>query len=342
MNLNENIVSFGANILKIISRILPLRLWLWLCRNILGLIARFRKRELDICIAQMRYANERGSGDAPFVEKNDYREMSIRVFRHLGECIGELFVIDRLFKEVAGPALAPKPPLDELPTAFEHFSSDGWLPVRDLINQGKGAVVLSGHIGCIELLAAYYTRCGVPLTVAGRLPNSSGFAGWLEKLRESYGVETMWREDPGSSRKLRNALKEGRFIAALIDQDTKLESGYAPFFGMDAAHPISPIQMAVKFKLPVFSSFIVRDGPNHHHMHTEQIHYEPKDPKAKQKILDIFSERLEQMVRQYPEQWVWWHKRWRRRPEINYEEHPEKLQGSAAYVEWVDAQRKTL
>lgn len=324
------------------AAVLPSKVWLCFCRNSLGLLARFRKREMDICIAQLRYANESSSTGEPFLDDTNYRDLSIRVFRHLGESIGELFIIDRLLKEVPSPSMAPKPPLGDKITQFQHFSSEGWNHFRERINNGDGAVVLSGHLGCIELLAAYYARCGVPLTVAGRLPNFTGFAGWLERLRKAYGVETMWREDRASSRKLRHALKEGRFIASLIDQDTKLESAFAPFFGMDASHPNTPIRMAVKFKLPVYSSFIVRDAPMHHHMTTEPIPYDYDDPNAEKLILETFSIRLEKMIRKYPEQWIWWHKRWRRRPEINYVEHPEKLLGSTDYVNWVDEQRELL
>ena len=54
------------------------------------------------------------------------------------------------------------------------------------------------------------------------------------------------------------------------------------------------------------------------------------------KVLEVFSARLESLVRQYPEQWYWWHRRWRRRPGIDYQSTPELLRSTAEYITWLE------
>ena len=52
-------------------------------------------------------------------------------------------------------------------------------------------------------------------------------------------------------------------------------------------------------------------------------------------IIEEYSKTLENLIIKYPDQWVWWHRRWRRRPEIDYKQYPELLPSSIEYVRWI-------
>ena len=97
----------------------------------------------------------------------------------------------------------------------------------------------------------------------------------------------------------------------LIDQDTKVEGVFVEFFGRPAWTPVGAAELALRFDAAVLPTFIERraDGS-----HRAVIHPElplPTDPTA---ATALMSAAIEAQIRAHPEQWVWLHRRWRRRP----------------------------
>ena len=338
---------------RTILGVFPLRPWLALCDRVGRFTGRRFSRETNIALAQIGYVTAylraRKQPEISALRPGHSLPLSIpvthvplaecepapllgEVFGHIGRAFGEAMAIERFIKPINKQ---PGSPLIERGQQLAHVTSTGQERVYEILDQGKALVALSGHIGCFELLAAYHVRVGVPLSVVGRVPNVGILEKVVRAVRGSYGVDVLWRDDPTSARRFMQAVKEGRVIAALIDQDTSLESAYSSYFGIDAAIPIGVLRLALRYKLPVFSSFIVRTGYLDHHVITEEIPYDPADPDAIPKILDVFSSRLEELVCRYPDQWLWWHRRWRRRPGVDYNANPETLPSSANYVEWM-------
>ncbi len=58
-------------------------------------------------------------------------------------------------------------------------------------------------------------------------------------------------------------------------------------------------------------------------------------------ILSSYGTFLETYIKKDPTQWVWWHRRWRRRPDINYNENPELLRSTREYLEWLCTQKNS-
>jgi KDO2-lipid IV(A) lauroyltransferase len=244
--------------------------------------------------------------------------------------IGELFILKRLLQRGADSRAR-----DGLPD-FPHIDSTGAAIVRRYLDARSPIVALSGHLGNFELLAAYYAACGAGISVVGRSANYAPLNALIDELRRSYGVENIERANASSVSALRRALSEKRTLAVLIDQDTDLQSGFSPFFTLEAATPTAPIRLAIRQRLPILSTFIVRTGPLKHLIVTEEIEYNPDSPDAIQHILDTYSERLEALLSLFPEQWPWWHRRWRRRPGVDYRK--ESPRTTKKYIEWIQAQ----
>ncbi|MCB0325157.1 MAG: lysophospholipid acyltransferase family protein, partial [Bdellovibrionales bacterium] len=285
--------------------------------------------------AQLAFAFPRGLGERGRTAPDEPWQEAVldAMFAHFGQCFVEALLIDRLVEQDLS---APAEALQQLPT-LKHVSSSGEEVVYRILDSGRGGLALSGHLGSIDLLAAYHIRCGVPLSVVGRVPNYPWLAALLEEIRTGYGAKTIWREDPRAGRTLVRSLKNGEFVAALIDQDTKLESAFAPFFGLPAASPVALLQLAIRTKVPIVSSFIYRTAPEQHFVVTEELLYDDNDPDAAEKILAEFNLRLERLLERYPEQWPWWHRRWRRRPGVDYEQHPDRLPSRTEYLRWLEA-----
>ncbi|HMO16831.1 MAG TPA: lysophospholipid acyltransferase family protein [Oligoflexia bacterium] len=199
----------------------------------------------------------------------------------------------------------------------------------------QGAVCLGAHLGNFELMAASFAKQGYPLTVIARKANNLILQEVIEKVRRDYGVEMLWREDSATSKHLIGAIKNNRFICALIDQDIALENAFAPFFGMPASHPVAPIKIAVRFKKPVYTFFTRRVCLGFHKVFINRIQWEDVLENPEIFILTEYSRLLEEFIRSYPDQWVWWHRRWRRQEGVDYEKYPDKLPTTKNYVSWI-------
>jgi KDO2-lipid IV(A) lauroyltransferase len=185
------------------------------------------------------------------------------------------------------------------------------------------------------LLAAFLAASGLPCSVIGRSPNYPALEKAIRKFRKEYGVDVIWSETAEAPRQIVSALREGRVVCALIDQDTKWKSEFSPFFGVEAASPIGAVSLALRTNVPIFSAFICRTGPLTHHARIQPLEYFGKDRAARKEILRTFNSRLEEMIVRDPSQYLWWHRRWRRRPGTDYGLNPELLPSTADYLAWL-------
>lgn len=209
--------------------------------------------------------------------------------------------------------------------------------VRNVVDSGVGCVALAGHIGNFELLAAMFANLGPKLTIVARSPQYTSLHRLLDQIRMSYGLNLLWREDSSVAKKILVALKSGHIVALLIDQDTKLPSVFSEFFGLDAATPIGPIKLAIKARVPLFTSFICRTSWNTHEIiiNSITVDYSSDSEQTEREIIAMYNRRLEDIIKHHPCQWLWWHRRWRRRPDIDYHKMPEVLLNKSDYVAWL-------
>lgn len=95
----------------------------------------------------------------------------------------------------------------------------------------------------------------------------------------------------------------------LIDQDTKVDGVWVPFFGRPAFTPAGAAKIALRSNAAVIPTFIER-LPDGRHLAVFQAPLDlPDDPNA---ATALMTARIEEQVRRRPEQWVWMHRRWRR------------------------------
>lgn len=172
-------------------------------------------------------------------------------------------------------------------------------------------LILTGHCGNWELLAALLSAHGLPLSVVAREIDEPGLQTMLLDLRARFGSRTIVRGTPGAARALLATLRGGGALGMLIDQDTKVEGVFVPFFGRLAWTPVGAAELATRFGAVVLPTFIERepDGRHRGRIHPEMAL--PADPTA---ATAKMTAAIEAQIRARPEQWVWLHRRWRRRP----------------------------
>lgn len=225
-----------------------------------------------------------------FLPEESTRRITPRVFANAGRTLLESINVRPFLKRSHG-----------------RITCDSWSAVQRWVVDSRPVVCLTAHTGNWDLLAAWVIAQGIPLTTIGREARKRSAQVVLRALREGYGIETIWRSDRSGLKRLIACLKERRVLAALIDQDTRVESICVPFFGAPAKTPVSLIDLGRKMNARFVTAFIFRTGWLRFSVFIEEI----PDSSTSAQILTIYNERLETLIRRFPDQWVWFHKRWR-------------------------------
>lgn len=192
--------------------------------------------------------------------------------------------------------------------------------VRRAMARGKGLVFVASHIGNWELLAQRLSRVAQPNAVVAKRNADPWLNGAIERLRAEGGLETLWREDPSTGRKLLRLFKRGGGLGILIDQDTKVQGVFVPFFGQLAYTPRAAAELALRFGAAALVVTSHRRGPrpgDGHELEVTELAYDPApgDPEAEVVRLTAAAVALhESAIRRHPAEWVWMHRRWKTRP----------------------------
>ena len=133
----------------------------------------------------------------------------------------------------------------------------------------------------------------------------------LAGLRERFGTPTIARGSEGAARQLLATLRGGGALGMLIDQDTKVDGVWVPFFGRPAFTPVGAAKIALRQKR--------RRHPHLHRAPRDGSHlatfHPPLDlPDDPTEATALMTAKIEEQIRRRPEQWVWMHRRWRRQP----------------------------
>jgi KDO2-lipid IV(A) lauroyltransferase len=192
-----------------------------------------------------------------------------------------------------------------------HIEVQGWENVEAARTTRRPILILTGHCGNWELIAVVLRHGGLPPAAIARPADDPRIQDLIVKIRSRLGTTTIARGTRGAARQILEVLRSGGAIAMLIDQDTKVDGVWVPFFGRPAFTPVGPAELAIKQDMRVVPSFIERRPDGGHLVRFLPVLPLPNDPRE---ATALMTAEIEKQVRRRPEQWVWWHKRWRRQP----------------------------
>lgn len=202
--------------------------------------------------------------------------------------------------------------------------------LKDALAEGHGVVVLTGHIGTWEWLSAAFSLSGLPVTAIAKTQPNAEYSRVLDDLRATIGAEIFSR---GTSELLAagRALKNGKILGFLADQDAGPGGAFIEFLGKTAATPLGPAVFSRKFRAPVVPAFILRrpDGKHTVRVYESMEYVDTGDTEKDLYDLTVRMTRLmEEVIRENPTQWLWFQKRWNTPPEMKKEKrHGAMLQG---------------
>ena len=189
--------------------------------------------------------------------------------------------------------------------------------VSQALKKGRGVFMLTGHFGNWELMsAAFALRFNVKGAVVVRPADFAPADRLLKNLRSRFGAEIIPKKR--AMKKLLAAKKENKVIGILLDQNVDWYEGvFVPFLGKPACTNKGLALVALRTGSPVIPSFSVRQPDGRH-----RVVFGDEVPllRTGDKIKDteentaLFTQIIEKYVRRYPDQWFWFHKRWKTRP----------------------------
>lgn len=195
-------------------------------------------------------------------------------------------------------------------------SVEGFEMVEEAMALGKGAVLVTGHLGNWELAGAYVAARGVPMDVIVRTQANPLFDAYINKTRGSLGMTVV--RDHEAARSTPRSLREGRAVAFVSDQGVMgLASTFVPFFGRPAKTPRGAAVFAMKYDTPTFFVTALRQPSGKYRVSVERVPIiRTGDREADiDAIVTSYTAILERWVRAAPEQYFWHHRRWRRQPD---------------------------
>jgi KDO2-lipid IV(A) lauroyltransferase len=186
--------------------------------------------------------------------------------------------------------------------------------LKRALAQGRGVVLVSGHIGNQELGAAALGLRGIPFDVVAQQQSNPLFNAALNQTRRRFGIGVIDRSK--ASRLAMKALRAGRVVGFAADQNAGRSGIFVPFFGKLASTHRGAALFAIKTGAPVVVATTIRRG------NVYALTIEPVDVDRTGELDDVvyrltaaFTARLEEVVRSAPDQYLWLHRRWKTRPE---------------------------
>lgn len=192
----------------------------------------------------------------------------------------------------------------------------GWDEMEGALAEGKGCILVTGHYGNWEIAAAAVAARGVPIAAIVKRMGNRLVDARLEALRRRLGVETI--EMHQASRQVPRVLREGGIVGIVADQDARRSGVFVPFFGRPASTHRGTALFALRLGAPVFACTARR-------LPGAEVRYEVSGRRVPvhstgdleadvTRLTAEMAAALEADVRAAPEQYFWFHRRWKTRP----------------------------
>jgi len=245
-------------------------------------------RKIALNNLELAFGEEKG--------ESELKRIARRVFENLGKNAFELVRFPKIDESNIG-RLVRLENADRLRRAFE---------------KGKGVLIITAHIGNWELMAATLRLNDFPGVTVGRRIYFHKYDEYLNRLRKTHDVNVIYRDE--SPRRILKVLKENRIVGIVADQDVDSVDGvFVDFFGRPAYTPSGPALLARASGAPLVPVFIIRNNGKHSLFIEEPIELADTGDKEKDLVENTqkWSNVVESFIRQYPDQWVWMHRRWK-------------------------------
>jgi len=232
-------------------------------------------------------------------QERELHEIARACYTHLGQCLMEFIRLPRL-------------PREDIKRMAELHGAEH---IEAALAQGKGAILLTGHLGNWEIVGARLAAEGYPVVAIARAQRDSTVTDYILRTRQATGMKIYHRES--AVRASLTALRSNELVGVLIDQNAGAEGVFVDFFGRLASTASGTAVFALRTDAPVLPTFGYRKADDRHVVMLEPPVPVIRTGDHKQDVLQNtarYTKIVEAKIRAHPEQWFWLHKRWKSRP----------------------------
>ena len=283
----------------------------WPIVKAIGLLPRSAARALGIGIGQVvRVLHGRLRNTAMRNLELAFPEKSVE---ERGRIVRGVFT--SLGRQLAEACLFPRYTRENVSDIVEY---DGFDNFASAYARGKGVLFLTAHLGAWELSAFAHSLYGHPLRVVMRSMDNPYLDRLIRQQRTMHGNLAVDKDE--FVRGLLSAMRAGETVGILMDTNMTPPQGiFVDFFGIPACTASGLARIALKTDAAVVPGFTVWDEA----LGKYRLRFEPAVELIRTGDVESditantqkFTKIIEDYVRQYPDQWLWVHRRWKSRPE---------------------------
>jgi KDO2-lipid IV(A) lauroyltransferase len=292
--LREKTEYFGFQFLKIPFALLPRPVCLAIGRALGSLIYRIDKKHRQIALSNLKIA----FGNR--ISETKRKEIAKASFRHFGSFFSDIIKLRHMKQD----------------KILRFIAIDGTEHLKKALLQGKGALIFSAHLGNWEMATAPVSEIGKINVIARPLDNRL-----LEKelfyIRKKLGANVIYKQQ--AARSVLHALAVHEMVAVLIDQNTvRNQAVFVDFFGRSAATTPSLAAFHLRTEAPIVPVFCYPVPSGMYHVKIQQplkIDVTGKEEQDILKITQLCTNIVQDQIQENPQFWLWFHDRWKTRPE---------------------------
>ncbi len=179
-----------------------------------------------------------------------------------------------------------------------------------------GVIGLTGHLGSWEYSGAWTVMSGWRLVAVGKEQRDPGITKIMLDSRAAVGIKHIPKTKRGNLELIRALKTKGTILGLISDQNGGKDGIFIDFFGVPASSVKGPAYLALRYNVPVVPIFALWDGDNYRIEILPEVELIRTDDEDSDVLANTqrFQKVIEDMVRKYPDQWLWAHRRWKTRP----------------------------
>ena len=237
----------------------------------------------------------------PALEESQRHSILRGVYRSLG-------------KQLAEFCCMPSYSAEEASRFIRYDGLDTYLRARE---RGKGVLVLTGHLGAWELSSFYHSLMGFPMGMVIRRLDNPLIDAMVNRIRCLHGNKVLHKDD--FARGLLSEMRAGGTVGILMDTNMTPPQGvFVPFFGTQACTASGLARVARKTGAAVLPGFLLWEQEERRYVlhFGEELELAATEDHEEDARVNTahFTAVIEGYIRQYPDQWLWMHRRWKTRP----------------------------
>jgi KDO2-lipid IV(A) lauroyltransferase len=199
----------------------------------------------------------------------------------------------------------------------QRVSIDNIELLEQLRDRNKGIILLTAHFGSWELaVQAVSVYTNAPLCAIAKSQTNVLVDRLINRWRELFKVKVV--PMGVSIREILRTLHQGGIVALVADQTAPKESVSVEFFGRKVPTFQGPAVFCLKTGAPIILGCTVRQENGNYKMHLMHVPSDDLVGFSDENVLELTQRQVrmtEEIIRQYPEQWMWMHKRWKHVPD---------------------------